>query len=154
MAIGIWLDKYLNKAESGGGSSLPAVTSEDNGDVLTVVEGAWDKASPSGGGGNFVVTFTTEDYSTVTVDKTYAEIISAFNSGANVVGYLDLTALDSGISVVPLGNVIEDSTYGMITFQSIITSGSGGSIASITAMILTVLVDDTAGISMNSRTFS
>ena len=29
---------------------LPAVTSEDNGDVLTVVDGAWDKATPSGGG--------------------------------------------------------------------------------------------------------
>lgn len=33
------------------GKELPAVTSEDNGDVLTVVEGAWAKAAPSGGGG-------------------------------------------------------------------------------------------------------
>ena len=32
---------------SGGG--LPAVTSDDNGDVLTVVDGVWDKAAPSGG---------------------------------------------------------------------------------------------------------
>lgn len=31
----------------GGGSSLPDVTTEDNGDVLTVVEGAWTKAAPS-----------------------------------------------------------------------------------------------------------
>ena len=31
---------------SGGGSELPAVTSDDNGDVLTVVEGAWAKADP------------------------------------------------------------------------------------------------------------
>ena len=85
MAIGIWLDKYLNKAESGGGSSLPAVTSEDNGDVLTVVEGAWDKASPSGGG-NFVVNFSTQDYQTFTADKTFAQIESAIASGQNVVG--------------------------------------------------------------------
>lgn len=28
---------------------LPAVTSDDNGDVLTVVNGAWSKAEPSGG---------------------------------------------------------------------------------------------------------
>lgn len=28
----------------GGGSSLPDVTAADNGDVLTVVNGAWDKA--------------------------------------------------------------------------------------------------------------
>lgn len=29
---------------------LPKVTSSDNGDVLTVVEGKWAKAAPSGGG--------------------------------------------------------------------------------------------------------
>lgn len=29
---------------------LPAVTADDNGDVLTVVEGAWTNAAPSGGG--------------------------------------------------------------------------------------------------------
>lgn len=28
----------------GGGSDLPAVTTDDNGKVMTVVEGAWDKA--------------------------------------------------------------------------------------------------------------
>lgn len=34
---------------AGGGGSLPIVTSDDNGDVLTVVEGAWAKAdAPSG----------------------------------------------------------------------------------------------------------
>ena len=31
----------------GGGSSLPSVTSADNGDVLTVVEGEWAKAEPT-----------------------------------------------------------------------------------------------------------
>lgn len=34
-----------------GSDALPAVTAADNGDVLTVVEGAWAKAAPSGGGG-------------------------------------------------------------------------------------------------------
>lgn len=38
----------------GGGSSLPEVSAADNGDVLTVVEGAWAKAAPSGGGGVFM----------------------------------------------------------------------------------------------------
>ena len=38
--------------EGHGGSSspLPEVTSDDNGDVLTVVEGAWGKAAPAGVG--------------------------------------------------------------------------------------------------------
>lgn len=35
------------KARGGGGSGLPAVTSDDNGDVLTVVSGQWDKAWPN-----------------------------------------------------------------------------------------------------------
>lgn len=32
-----------------GISALPAVTAEDNGDVLTDVNGAWAKATPAGG---------------------------------------------------------------------------------------------------------
>lgn len=39
--------KYaIDNAGSGGGSSLPAVTSADNGDLLGVVEGAWGKVDP------------------------------------------------------------------------------------------------------------
>lgn len=37
--------KEWDSAGSGGG--LPPVTSSDNGDVLTVVEGAWAKAAPT-----------------------------------------------------------------------------------------------------------
>lgn len=33
-------------------TELPAVSSTDNGDVLTVVDGEWDKAAPGGGGGS------------------------------------------------------------------------------------------------------
>lgn len=45
-----YLQRIADAIEGGGGSDLPAVTSDDNGDVLTVVNGAWDKATPSGGG--------------------------------------------------------------------------------------------------------
>ena len=50
----------------GGGSSLPEVSADDNGDVLTVVEGEWAKATPSGGGGSESADFTDID-TTVTV---------------------------------------------------------------------------------------
>lgn len=43
-----------NTASGGGGSDLPAVTAVDNGDVLTVVNGEWDKATPSGGSASIV----------------------------------------------------------------------------------------------------
>ena len=42
---------YGGKVYGVAESSLPAVTAEDNGDVLTVVDGAWAKAA--GGGGAF-----------------------------------------------------------------------------------------------------
>ena len=41
------LNEAVNNGSAGGGSPLPAVTASDNGDVLTVVEGAWAKSSPA-----------------------------------------------------------------------------------------------------------
>ena len=68
------------KSSGGGGSSgLPAVTAEDNGDVLTVVDGAWGKAAPSGGGGVLAVNVT-EDPDTPDLyvcDKTAGEMYAA-----------------------------------------------------------------------------
>lgn len=72
-----WVDP---DSGGGGGSSLPTVTSDDNGDVLTVVEGEWDKAAPSGG--VFVTTPTYDALTeTLTLDKTWQEIATAYESG-------------------------------------------------------------------------
>lgn len=46
--VGIGDDGRATLIDGGGGGGLPEVTSDDNGDVLTVVEGAWAKAEPHG----------------------------------------------------------------------------------------------------------
>ena len=46
---GDWVEQFsLQDMGGGGGSSLPAVTSSDNGDVLTVVDGEWAAVAQSG----------------------------------------------------------------------------------------------------------
>jgi hypothetical protein len=75
----MYLDAIAKKG-SGGGSALPAVTSDDNGKMLTVVDGAWAAAD-----NRFVVTCTptAQDYSG-TMDKTPSEIDEAWNSGKSI----------------------------------------------------------------------
>ena len=75
---------WANQKFSGGsGSGLPEVTSDDNGDVLTVVNGSWDKAAPSGGDPGYVVTRSAThivEEQTVTADgedSAHAEIEQA-----------------------------------------------------------------------------
>lgn len=72
------IEACTQKAGSGGGSGsdLPAVTSDDNGSVLTVVEGEWDKAVPSGG-----VLVVTMSGTPLTSDKTWQEIYNAVKGG-------------------------------------------------------------------------
>lgn len=83
----------LNHAEGGietaNQNALPAVTSDDNGDVLAVVEGAWAKAAPSGAGVLDVTSTTTRDVehrtTIYTLNKTYNEIKTAILIGKKVV---------------------------------------------------------------------
>lgn len=68
-----------------GGSSLPDVTSADNGKVLTVVEGEWNKGE-AGGSDIFVVNIAlNEETGTFTSDKTYSEMEAAYNSNKIII---------------------------------------------------------------------
>ena len=81
--------EQISTVSSGGSSSLPEVTSDDNGDVLTVVEGAWAKAQPSGGG--LVCRLQEQDLGEQGIrryfDKSVAEIVDAMNNGQAVYVY-------------------------------------------------------------------
>ncbi len=77
-------------------AELPAVTSADNGKVLTVSEGAWDKAMPVSDVFTAVFSGITDvsqsQSSDITCDKTAAEIYDAFAAGkyvqAKINGYI------------------------------------------------------------------
>ena len=95
----------------GGGSSLPEVTADDNGDVLTVVGGEWNKAAPSEApfkiveatSNNGTITFSNEtqkslyQYATsgkflIVFDKTEFRIYICYGSGGTgLVDFLYIT---------------------------------------------------------------
>ena len=68
------------------GGTLPNVSSTDNGNVLTVVEGSWAKAAPSGGGSDiFIADFYWGDDS-YECNHTFAEIAEAYETGKTLIG--------------------------------------------------------------------
>ena len=99
-------------------------TSDDNGDVLTVVEGAWGKAAPSGGGSGVLVVTATEDADTgvLTLDKTASEIYSAMKSGGVMVD-----AEDASYGIFPFVWSFYLST-GAYNFYAITISPVDGSV--------------------------
>ena len=74
-------ESYMNGAISGATAEvLPAVTSTDNGQVLTVVEGAWAPAGVPVNTGIAIMTGTWDD-GACTFDMTFQEIYDAIDAG-------------------------------------------------------------------------
>lgn len=98
------IDKVADQIAAGGGgggASLPAVTDADNGDVLTVVEGAWGKAAPSGGGLLVEVTYHDVENPYYTMNKNYDEI-----TGAIAHGTMPVIVATNGGDITPCGGVV------------------------------------------------
>lgn len=84
------------KVSGGGDSSLPAVTADDNGDVLTVVEGEWNKAEAPSGESNVEAITLTLDGTTISTELTSGEILDLAESGKVLVCLLDMSAAGQG----------------------------------------------------------
>ena len=108
---------YEQPAGGGGGSGLPPVTDADNGKVLGVVDGEWDKAEASGGylAVNVIPTHSSLQITGATVDKTYAEIMAAINAGTPV---LVMQRPSATGNVVNIGTV--ESAYSMTYYSNVI----------------------------------
>lgn len=85
-----------SKVAGGGGSSLPAVTADDNGDVLTVVEGEWNKADPPSVESNVEAITLTLDGATISTVLTSGEILDLAESGKVLVCLLDMASAGQG----------------------------------------------------------
>ena len=79
-------------------SSLPEVDSEDNGKVLTVVDGAWAAANGGGSGGGVLVVTDTDG----TLDKTWQEIHDALLIGGVVIDRSNAL----GVNILTVDNVV------------------------------------------------
>ena len=111
------LNEAVNNGSIGGsGSDLPEVSASDNGDVLTVVNGAWDKATPTGGAaypGTATVIGKYADGTTDVYRKTYTgtvgdtgtTVIDDDVSGKTIVGcnafIYDTSGLGTSLGAIP-----------------------------------------------------
>lgn len=96
---------------------LPDPSAGNNGDVLTIVDGEWDKAAPSGGGGGiFWVTLTTDaGTGLISSDKSYNDLAGALANGQMPVGVLEESNVEAVFkdyfSLVGLSKAKDDSVF-------------------------------------------
>lgn len=97
---------FVKKAVTTASSELPAVTSSDNGDVLTVVNGAWAKAEAPSGLPE-VTAADNGDVLTVVSGEWAKATPSAAGEGFTIAGFFDATTAPE----VPAGKSVLDNSY-------------------------------------------
>ena len=143
----------LNHAEDGieaaNQNTLPAVTSDDNDDVLTVVEGAWAKSTPRAG--LFIVTADVDENDDITLDKTLAQITAAYKAGLMPILIMHSYGIGEGnISdgILFLTGINEYqgglSVNNGATFSAMVSVDSSDGVGT---MILEIASDDTVNVS-------
>lgn len=118
-AEGETVAEVLKNMEIGGGATLPEVTSADNGKVLTVVEGEWNKAEPST---EIFYVDVTEDSTKRICNKTYGEIRNAF-FGGKIVIFRYAIADDTVYSILRRVLERDESSYWFRTIDTDVNSG-------------------------------
>ena len=149
----------LNHIESGieSAAELPAVSAADNGDVLTVVEGVWGKAAPSGGGGGggaFYVTFNGDnpvgnegEYTNVVADHTLEEAVAAYNAGQPVIFRM---GGETDGETWTWGDALAYDDGGILSATLVVVYGSGETSLSIQATTY-ILTEDGPEMQLVSR---
>lgn len=97
------------------GKMLPSVTTEDNGDVLMVVDGEWSKGETSGGGVTIFTDTIDEEAQKDTLNATYQEV-----SEAAFAVLKSTSDMSSGNTVTYCQNLTE---YGVADGQYWVTFG-------------------------------
>lgn len=94
---------------------LPIVTAADNGNILSVVNGAWAKTTPSGG----LIIFEVGGSNNLTLlnDKTRQDVIDAVNTGADVV--LKRGGAYFRLFVTPVNQYVHEYLFGtFVTYNN------------------------------------
>lgn len=121
------LSEQVQKLEASAGSGLPDVTSDDDGKILGVVNGAWDTINAPSGGVNYS---TTEQNTGLTwIDGrpiyqiTYTGVIA--RGEYDYWNKMDLGATDA-VALVDMEGSLYDSNGNIIPFASSLTSSNTG----------------------------